>query len=254
MATRTIANGGGNYNSAGTWVEGFVPTSSDDVVATATSGQLTVNVASVAKTFIMTGYTNTLTLNNTLTVAGAVTFVAGMTIAGTSNLICTTTATLTSGGKTLTGGLQLKGTSQTYTFGDAWTINGAWTFAGTTAVTLAGAFNVTAGTIAISNTTSTAGQIITLVSGQTYTVTTAFNCFALTSTIHTLKASTPSSPAYLNLQNGATMDVGYLNVTDINSSGGITIWDFQGGSTALLRTVNWNLFTQPFTIGSAFLQ
>src|ERR1035438_6268468 len=103
MATRTIANGGGNFSATGTWVEAAVPVAGDAVVATGTSGQLTVDVASGGVgllSFIMTGYTNTLTMNATLTVAGTVTFVSGMTIAGTSDLICNTTATLTSGGKT----------------------------------------------------------------------------------------------------------------------------------------------------------
>lgn len=42
MATRTIANAGGTWSVAGTWVEGVVPTAADDVVATATSGNLTL--------------------------------------------------------------------------------------------------------------------------------------------------------------------------------------------------------------------
>lgn len=90
MATRTISNTGGNYNATGTWVEGAVPTSADDVVATATSGQLTVNVASAARSFNFTNYTNTLTMNNTWTVSGASvtnTFVSAMTITGSSNIV-----------------------------------------------------------------------------------------------------------------------------------------------------------------------
>lgn len=86
MATRTISNTGGNYNSTGTWVEGAVPTSADDVVSTATSGQLTVNVASAARTFDLSTYTNTLTMNNNWTIGGASltsTIGSGMTFAGT---------------------------------------------------------------------------------------------------------------------------------------------------------------------------
>lgn len=102
MATRTISNTGGNYNAVGTWVEGVVPTSADDVVATATSGQLTVNVASAASTFNFTNYANTLTMNNTWTVSGTgtQTFVAGMTISGFSNISLTGTgATIVTNGK-----------------------------------------------------------------------------------------------------------------------------------------------------------
>lgn len=102
MATRTISNAGGNYNATGTWVEGIVPTSADDVVATATSGQLTVNVASAAQSFNFTNYTNTLTLNAVWTVSGTGTqiFVNAMTIAGTSNIAITGTgAAITTNGK-----------------------------------------------------------------------------------------------------------------------------------------------------------
>lgn len=70
MPTRTISNTGGNYNSTGSWVEGAVPTSADDIVATATSGQLTINVASAARTIDLTNYTNTITMNANLTVSG----------------------------------------------------------------------------------------------------------------------------------------------------------------------------------------
>lgn len=89
MATRTISDLGGNYNATTTWVEGVVPTSADDVVATATSGQLTVNVSSAARSIDLTLYTNTLTLNNNLTfnVTGLThTFGAGMDFASSNAL------------------------------------------------------------------------------------------------------------------------------------------------------------------------
>ncbi len=125
-ATRTIANGGGNYNAAGTWVEGVVPTSADDVVATATSGQLTVNVASAAKTFNMAGYTNTLTMNALLTVSGSVTLVSAMTISGSSGLVVNAVATLTSNGKTWPNALTFA-IAGTITMADNWTVAGAFT-------------------------------------------------------------------------------------------------------------------------------
>jgi hypothetical protein len=102
MATRTISNAGGNYNATTTWVEGIVPTSADDIVATATSGQLTVNVSSVASSFNFTNYTNTLTLNALWTVSGGAlqTFVAAMGISGSSFITITSSAAqITSNGK-----------------------------------------------------------------------------------------------------------------------------------------------------------
>lgn len=104
MATRTISNAGGNYNATGTWVEGAVPTSADDVVATATSGQLTVNVASAAQSFNFTNYTNTLTVNQPWTISGASstsTFVSAMTITGTNNIIFNSAHSIRTNGRTI---------------------------------------------------------------------------------------------------------------------------------------------------------
>lgn len=125
MATRTISNSGGNWSSAGTWVEGAAPILGDAVVATGTSGQLTVDVASACTTIDFTNYTNTFTLNNTLSVSGNTTFVAAMTLAGTSTLTIATTATITSNGKTLPFNVTLAtSASQTFTLADNMTITG----------------------------------------------------------------------------------------------------------------------------------
>jgi len=64
MATRTIADGGGNWSVAATWVEIAVPTAADEVVATATSGDLTVDTAAVCRSINLTNYVGTLTINN----------------------------------------------------------------------------------------------------------------------------------------------------------------------------------------------
>ncbi|EKE19168.1 MAG: hypothetical protein ACD_9C00113G0001, partial [uncultured bacterium] len=62
-ATRTISDAGGNWNSTSSWVEGAVPTSADDVVATATSGNLTINVSTAVRSIDLSSYTGTLTHN-----------------------------------------------------------------------------------------------------------------------------------------------------------------------------------------------
>lgn len=120
MATRTISNTGGNYNATGTWVEGIVPTSADDVVATATSGQLTVNVASAARTIDLTNYTNTITMNANWTVSGvslsSVIASSTTTFAGTVGVLVFSTAhTLSQLGSSRIPNLRLSGTSITKT-------------------------------------------------------------------------------------------------------------------------------------------
>lgn len=101
-ATRTIANGGGNWSTLGTWVEGAVPTSSDDVVATATSGSLTLDNSGTCKSIDFTNYVNTFDMGSkTLTVAGNFKLVSGMTFTpGTGTVYVTAASTITSAGKT----------------------------------------------------------------------------------------------------------------------------------------------------------
>lgn len=181
MATRTISNTGGNYNAVGTWVEGVVPTSADDVVATATSGQLTVNVASAASTFNFTNYANTLTMNNTWTVSGTGTqsFVAGMTISGFSNISLTGAgATIVTNGKlipnlSINGNKTLSDTvnvlNMTFAGNSALTnnsINCSGTFSsginsltGTSTVIISGTGSLTAGLIANPLTINTTGTV-----------------------------------------------------------------------------------------------
>ena len=86
MAIRTISNAGGNYNNTATWGGLSVPTSADDVVSTATSGQLTVNVASAARSIDLSTYTNTVTVSANWVISGSSvtnTFGSGMNFAGT---------------------------------------------------------------------------------------------------------------------------------------------------------------------------
>lgn len=141
MATRTIANGGGNWNTTGTWVEGAVPTSADDVVATATSGNLTINTPSAAcRSFDMTGYVGTLTHNAgiTLTVGDGTTghfkLVAGMTYAPTNQPIVfastTTGNQVTTAAKTL-GNVTFNGAGGGWTLQDAFAANNLTVTAGT---------------------------------------------------------------------------------------------------------------------------
>lgn len=99
MAIRTISNIGGNFGSIATWVEGVVPTASDDIVATATSGPLTVNALYFCNSFNLTNYANTVTLANTLAVNGSITFSPTTTLTGAPYYISVKgTSTITTNG------------------------------------------------------------------------------------------------------------------------------------------------------------
>ena len=101
MATRTISNAGGNYNAGATWVGGIVPTSADDIAATATSGQVTITTASAARNIDLTNYNNTITFNagQTWTVSGAA---FTNTISSTTNFAGTGILRFTGNGSTMT--------------------------------------------------------------------------------------------------------------------------------------------------------
>ena len=92
---------------------------------------------------------------------------------------------------------------------------------------------------------------IVLNSGNTYTVTSALNLYSITiPTYLGLKSSTPGSVAYLILSSASAQSVGNIQVTDIDSSGGQTIWAWRPGT--LSNTVNWKALTNPGTVVSTF--
>ncbi len=61
MAIIVAAAGGGNWTAGGTWTGGVAPTAADDVQLASTSGNITINAASVCRSLDCTGYTGTLT-------------------------------------------------------------------------------------------------------------------------------------------------------------------------------------------------
>lgn len=88
MAVITISDTGGNWNATSSWDGGVVPLATDDVLATATSGSLTVNVASTIVNIDLSLYENTLNLNAQLTINGLATIGGSMSFAGyTGNIL-----------------------------------------------------------------------------------------------------------------------------------------------------------------------
>ena len=86
---------------------------------------------------------------------------------------------------------------------------------------------------------------LTLPPGITNTITTSMNSLVSTLAARALIncSTVGGTKAILNLQPGATQDNGYLSNTDVDSSGGVTIWTYKG---VLTREVNWNqLSTDP---------
>ena len=123
MAIRTISSTGGFYNAPTAWLEGVVPTSVDDVVSTSTSGPLTVNVFSAAKSIDLSQYANILTMNNGITISGSFSLGNGFTISGTYGVVINSSGSLRSYGKTWSNELVFSGTSTTFTLIDDWVVD-----------------------------------------------------------------------------------------------------------------------------------
>ena len=129
MANRYIRAAGGNYNAAGTWESTpgggetvAVPTTSDAVIGTALSGQLTINATAVAGSVDLSLYVSTITHNAfNWTVSGNVTFGALMTYTTVDNsgcvLVINNTGTLTTAGA-LIHSFAANASSATVTLGD----------------------------------------------------------------------------------------------------------------------------------------
>ena len=139
MAVKTVSNIGGNWSIPATWSPVGVPATTDTIVFTATSGQLTVNTASTCAGIDFTSYVNTITFTAGLIVNGPVNLgTGGYTQAGASGISVTTTSTLTSGGVTWSRLWTFAGTSQTYTMSGIWTFTGTLNFSPTTSMALTG--------------------------------------------------------------------------------------------------------------------
>ena len=197
MAVITISNTGGNWNATATWVGGVGPTAGDSIIATATSGPLTVTANATINGVNFTNYTNTFTINSGVTLsqgAGSATsqpftFVSGMTVAGTGTLSFNGTFTMTSGGMIWTGNLtfapQGGGSNRTITLGDSWTVAGNLNFIPGTnnliQVINSATFSIsTRGNVTVGATTNqitvqgTAGIILAPLVSTTCTVTTPY--------------------------------------------------------------------------------
>ncbi len=117
MATLTIADDGGEWSDEATWVEEVVPTDADDVVATATSGDVSITDDTAECLSInLTGYVGTLSVveDAVLTVVGNATLIGvidnegGSIIVG-GNLTANGIILMIGGTITVTGDVNLDG-------------------------------------------------------------------------------------------------------------------------------------------------
>ena len=255
MAVITVSILGGNWNAVTTWVGGVVPSPTLDTVAfTATSGNLTVNVASTCIGIDFTNYVNTITFTALLTINGFVNLgTGGYTQVGASGIQVAGTFTLTSGGVTW---------SRLWTFagGGVFTLADNWNFTGILNFSNTGGLNINGNTINTLNLTSNSGSAVL---GTTNIVFNGTGTWSNTSTgavrnnitINTTGTLTISGNVYYNTGTlryiaGTVVSTGsVLNIalaTTLNTSGmtwnNVTI-------TSGIQTLTSDLNIQNFTSG-----
>jgi len=191
---------------------------------------------------------NTITLAQVTMTSGSITYTSG--IINATNLV-----QISNGMKLSTAGmtfnnLSILGSSATYTLNGLLSVNGILLFSNSN-YTFNGTSGFTANTLTYTSTPATTNTGIILTSGLTYTVTNALNLFPVAISTTTqiylgIKSTTPGSQANFILSPAATQSVGMVQTTDINSSGGQTIWDWRAGTIS--NSHNWNVLTTPKTV------
>ena len=204
MATRTVAAGGGNWNSTATWVGGVVPIAADDVVADATSGQLTINVTTALNiSFNFTGYTNTLTVNTGIIMYAqrTCTFGSGMTIAGAGKIALNSTVTLTSNGRTVPIMQFTNGGTKTLADNAIFTTLETW---GGNSTTTCNGFQISTANLLLGS--AAGGGSFGVLSGTTALLVTGTNC-SISQTLYNLQLSNPltvNASGTVTITNGIT--------------------------------------------------
>lgn len=206
----------------------------------------TTSVVNGTATIVMTGSgtisttsSNLFGLNITLDTAGTIIFSSVSTYIGIANgkiFLITAVGTLTTTGNTF----YVNGTL---------TINVSSLIFNIVKSSNSAIMNGSSGFTMYSYNCTTVGLTINWKSTNTYTITTSLTLTGTAASNIVFLASTGSSKAKLIVNPGATIDVGFVNATDIDSSGGLAIYDYKG---TLSNTDNWNLLTNPKTLATIF--
>lgn len=233
MAVYTVSNTGGNYNVGTTWVGGVVPSTTDSVAFTTTSGNLTINVGSTCAGINFTDFTGNIIFNAGLTSTSTINFGSGgYTVTGSNSLSASTTATIISNGTAWQGNFKFLGTSQTYTLADNMTVNGALTLSATTQVTLNGFTLYCKGNVSHTTASTVIGSTVIVLNGTSTWNHTGGGTFNNTISINTTGVITLST---IRLAAGANLS--YVAGTIIATSSTLYLT-----STVTLDTngINWN--------------
>lgn len=238
VANQIIVSNGSNINCSGnvdfTLTTGtYTGTSNINLIGSGNfTGAFTTGYINNNITFNTAG---TITLVGTINYrTGTMTYTAGTINGGTSTLGIQASCTLNTSGInwyniTVTNTL-------TITNNSLLTVLETLTYASGSVVTFAGTHGWTVGHFVI----ATSGAIShILVAGVTYTILDSITSVSTTNSLKdTLASSSGVTKAILTLNFGATQNVAYTNATRIDSSGGQTIYSFNG---TLTDSINWQV-------------
>lgn len=260
MATRTISNAGGAWNTVGAWVEGAVPLSNDDVVATATSGNLNITATAVCRSIDLTNYVGTIVQSAvSLSVGdasgGALKFVAGMTFTRSAAAAASITFVSTTDNSGAGWSVDFAGKSiSNVTFngaGGKWVLQSDVSMSGVILTLSAGTLdtaskNITTGTF-VSGTgtrTLTPGSSTITLSGSTsttaWTINTSATMTITANTANVVIASSTTTPTVLGglvNHNGMSFSMaiaGTLIIGSATGQSGFTIANLTRTGTAAL--------------------
>ena len=237
MANRYVRTAGGNWSAPATWASTSggtdsvaVPTSADAVYLDGNSGNCTIDATASSGSLTCTGYTHMLThtAGITLTVAGAIIFASGMTYTpGAGAIIAwspTAAVTFTTGGKALN------------------TLN--ITVPASVTLVISGACTIS--TLTATPTTSAQSTVLSLGSGQTFTITNTLSLYGnsavyrllvQSSTVGTAATLTVTGCNYTGCTNVDLQDITWAENksgnTDLTNSGANSIGDCGGNSRTL---------------------
>ena len=187
MAVYFFRNNTTDWATAANWsltdgggATGAVPLATDTASFTVNSGNCNIAAGTIAVCVALTttGYVSILSSTNTtgsLSVSGSITFAAGMSITATCPLVLKGTGNIAFGGKTWGGSCTFQGTSLVFTLTADMIITGLVTINGTTALTLAGTFNMNCnGGLTVSGVAPTNTTVTFILGGGTWTSTTVY--------------------------------------------------------------------------------
>lgn len=240
MATITATAGGGNWSSTATWVGGVVPTAADDVRLSSTSGNVTIDAASVCRSLDCSGYTGTLTHN-------AFTLSIGDATAGTSNIALRLVTSMTYAlANVTTSAIAFVSTSaaqQTIDFGGKSAGNLTFSTAGNWAVTSNMVQDATAGV------THTAGTLS--LSGASGSTALSHSVGVLASTGSTARTLNCGVTTITATRNGTA--VYHFNITGSNLTFSGAAATFIGSPTSTGRITYSYMFPTGAVVGTLIL-